>query len=536
MHRWLMGTVFFFSIAAFAGNNASISSVEAAAEAIQPSWIAPHVRFLAADALQGRDTGTIGFEIAANYVAAQFELLGLQPAGDNGTFFQRVPLRSSRVVDGTASLTVEAAEGTKRLKFDREFFIHVSGQQDGIEASGPLLFVGYGVSDPAAHYDDYAGVDARGKIVVFLAGTPPSIPRDVRAIDSIVQRRIANARAHGALGAILLAPGNADAVRERMIRQLGATMWRDESGAAHSIHFGDAFGIVPRDEAQALFGHQPRAIQEVIKQLATGPVSFDLNARATLRARFEHRDTTTVNLAAILPGSELAGQYVVYSAHLDHDGSSEYFQGDHVLHGALDNAGGVATILAVARACAGTTHPKRSLLFLALTAEEKGLVGSDFFVHHPTVPAQSIVADINCDNFLWYFPVHDVGVLAGEYSSLQQDAEKAAKKTQIALSPAITPGPPLLVLTDHFSFLSAGIPAVSVINGEGSGDGKRTGTQVFADYMRDIHHTPKDSIDQAIDWNAATTEARFAFFLGQEIGNDRERPRMDASAFFLKAK
>jgi Zn-dependent M28 family amino/carboxypeptidase len=184
--------------------------------------------------------------------------------------------------------------------------------------------------------------------------------------------------------------------------------------------------------------------------------------------------------------------------------------------------------------------PHRSVLFLMVTGEEKGLVGSDYFAHHPTVPRESIVADINCDNFLWYFPVKDVSGVGLTYSSLETDFSAAAADVGIHAAPAVMPlnggtPMPLIVLSDHYSFLRAGIPAVSIFNGEDSGDGKRTGSQVFADYMRDVHHTPKDSIDQAIDWSAAVVEACFALALGQRVANDPERPRFKSGAPFGRA-
>jgi Zn-dependent M28 family amino/carboxypeptidase len=237
---------------------------------------------------------------------------------------------------------------------------------------------------------------------------------------------------------------------------------------------------------------------------------------------------------ALLRGRDLPNEYVVYTAHLDHDGKSAFFKGDPVLHGALDNAGGIGTILADARAFTRGERPRRSILFVAVTAEEKGAVGSDYFVQHPTVPHQAIVADINCDNFLWYFPVRDISGVGRDYSTLNRDFVSAAKDVGIAPSDALQIQQPLIVLSDHFSFLSDGIPAVSIFNGNASGDGKRSGAEIWTEYFRNVHHTPQDSIDQPIDWNAAVTEARFAFALGERVANDRERPRFNDNAFFIR--
>ncbi len=531
--RNVLGAIVVFSSIALVQPGGGGQALDAAVNAIQPSWIAPHVRFLSDSTLEGRDTASPGYQIGANYVAAQFELLGLKPAGDHGTFFQAVPIRKSAVAEGSASLEIESASGRRSLRYDREFLVHASGAEDGIDASGPLVFVGHSVSAPDYHYDDYASIDVRGKIAVFLPGLPGSLPPDVAAVYSRLGSRIQSAHDHGAVAVIEIAPGaTVDNLRELTIRQQDATMWLDGSGHAHSIHFGGGYAMVTKEAVAAILSGQPHSIQEINAALKNGPFSFALNVKATLRARFEHHDTSTVNVAAVLPGRELPGEYVVYSAHLDHDGVSEYFQGDHVLHGALDNAGGVATILAAARAFTAIPSPRRSVLFLAVTGEEKGLVGSDYFVHQPTVPRQGILADINCDNFLWYGPIQDLTGVGVSYSTLDQDFSAAAARLHLGTSAAVTAVPGVLVLSDHYSFLEAGIPAVSLMNGERSGDGKRTGTQIWADYMRDIHHTPKDSIDQALDWSAAVTEARFAVVLGDEVADAAGRPRMKNTAFF----
>lgn len=503
-----------------------------AANAIQPSWIAPHVRFLADSVLEGRDTGSFGYNVASRYVATQFQLLGLQPAGDAGSYFQTVRIRKTTIAPDSAALSV----GSRSLQFGREFFVHAGGDDDGLVVTAPLVFAGFGVTAPEYHYDDYAEIDAHGKIVVLMPGVPASFPRDVRALYSVMNARFHNAREHGALAVMVLNPDMpADTVQERQIRQLDATTWRDASGHAHSIDFAVTYVIIPKEGIGALFADQTVTIADLRKRIAAGPAGFDMHVQATVRARFDHHDSETSNIVGLLKGTDRASEYVVYSAHLDHDGVSAYFPGDHVLHGALDNAGGIATILAVARAFGKAGRPSRSILFLAVTGEEKGLIGSDYFVHNPTVPRDAIVADINCDNFLWYVPLVDIGGIALQYSTLQDDFAAAAARMHLQVSPQAAGPPFVLVLSDHFSFLEAGIPAVSVINGQGSGDGKRTGDQIFADYMRDIHHTPKDSIDQAIDWNAAATEARFVFLLGEHVANNAKRPAFTPNALFHTA-
>jgi PA domain len=305
----------------------SLAAQPRQADGIQASWIAPHVRFLSDSTLQGRDTGSAEYQIAANYVASQFEMLGLKPGGDNGSYFQKLRVRKSAVVTGSASLILDDAAGQHALQFDREFLLHPSSIDTAMDVSAPLVFVGFSIVAPEAHYDDYAGVDARGKIVVFLPGPSAVQPVDVRGMRSTMAERAAAAKAHGAVGMIELLPGvDIDAAREHYVRQLDATQWLDDDGRPHSGFFGDvAFAMVTREGAAAMLRQFPQPLEQVREKLKAGPFSFPLNARATLRARFEHRDMTTVNVAAVRPGSDRSNEYVVYSAHLDHDGVSDYF-------------------------------------------------------------------------------------------------------------------------------------------------------------------------------------------------------------------
>lgn len=449
----------------------------------------------------------------ALYVASYFEALGLKPATATG-FIQNVPFRKTEVVESDASLVIIHGDQQRPLKYHEDFLLHPAITADSIDVTAPVVFVGYGVTDPEHHYDDYAGIDAQGKIVAMLFGGPRSIPSDERGHYSLLAAKEANAYAHGAVGILTLAPAPGPVVEERINRQLDGFGWLDDAGKPHSVFF--EYGPAVRlslSGTEALFVGSPHTLTEVGAALARGPQSFDLPVKVTIRGTMQHKVVESQNVMAVLPGSDpvLRNQYVVYSAHMDHVGIGPAVNGDPVYHGALDNAGGTAAIMAVARAFTRLSKPpKRSVMFVAVTAEEKGILGSDYFVHNPPVPLQQIVADVNCDNFLMLYPVKDVAPLGANYSTLMNDVTEAATHLGIALSADANPDQTLFTRSDQYVFMRLGVPSVFLFNGRNSGDGKRTGGQVVDDWLRTIHHTPKDTIDQGIDWDAAASYVRFA--------------------------
>jgi hypothetical protein len=522
-------------IAAQQKQSPSHSPADAALRQITPYWIAPHIRFLSDSLLEGRETATRGQQVAALYVASYFESLGLKPALPDG-FIQKVPLSKTEVVEKDAALVIIHGDQQRSLKYHDDFLLHPAIAADTVEVTAPVVFVGYGVTDPERHYDDYAGIDAHGKIVAMLFGGPRSLPADERGYYSLLFTKEANARAHGAVGILSLAPAPGPMVEEKINRQLDGFDWLDEAGQPHTVFFelGPAVRLT-LSGTQALFADGPQTLKEVDSALAKGPDPFDLPVKVTIRGTMRHHLVESQNVVAVLPGSDpvLQNEYVVYSAHMDHVGIGPAVNGDPVYHGALDNASGTASIMAVARAFTRlTTPPKRSVMFVAVTAEEKGILGSDFFVHHPPVPLKQLVANVNCDNFLMLYPVKDVSALGANYSTMMKYVTEAATHLGIGLSQDANPEETLFTRSDQYTFMRGGVPGVFLLNGMKSGDGKRTGGQVVSEWIRDIHHTPKDTIDQGIDWDSAVSYVRLNFLIGYNVANDAKRPQWNGHYFF----
>jgi Zn-dependent M28 family amino/carboxypeptidase len=288
--------------------------------------------------------------------------------------------------------------------------------------------------------------------------------------------------------------------------------------------------------ATRLFQAAGRPLTEMLGALQQDQSkSFDLGMELGLSARFRQIDTASANVVGLLRGSDpaLRNEYVVYTAHLDHVGKGRPVDGDSVNHGAIDNAGGTASLLAVARAFGSLPEPpRRSILFVAVTAEEKGILGSFYFANHPTVPAGQIVANVNMDNFLMLHPVRDLAAYGASYSTLDTVVSRSLAQLNLAPSPDAAPEQTIFTRSDHYPFLRRGIPAVMLFNGQASGGNGQDGSAVIRQWLGRVHHTPRDRIDQGIDWNAGVTYVRANFLIGYEVANAKERPRLKGRYFF----
>ena len=246
---------------------------------IQPNWIAPHIRFLASDLLEGRETTKRGVKLAADYVASQFETLGLEPASSEG-FVLRMPMRHS-TVDGTPALALEGKSGRRDLVYGTDFLVQPDLVRDQVILDAPLVFVGYGLSLPAFGYDEYAGVDVKGKVVVLIPGGPEKIPSDERGHTTLFATKEATAKAHGALGVVTLLPAPAAVIKERVFRQLSGYSWRGPDGVPHTLFFESA--ATPRlagPGTNVLFEMAGRQLSDVLPRLQQGtPQSFDMGVR-----------------------------------------------------------------------------------------------------------------------------------------------------------------------------------------------------------------------------------------------------------------
>jgi Zn-dependent M28 family amino/carboxypeptidase len=498
------------------------------------------VRFLADDLLEGREAGTRGFDIAALYVATRFRQLGLEPAGDAGSYFQRVPMvRGVRERDG-ARFAIARDGRTTDFVFERDYLPSVNFTAGAAEVSAPMVFVGQAVRAPELQQDDLAGVDVKGKIAVLLGNAPRRFPNDQRAFYASSTEKLRELERLGAVGAIFLG----DPVNEKKRPwALDAPNWRRPGMRrldAEGRPVDDFPGLAARVAcdvrlADEIFAGSQHTAAEVFEMLEAGTLrSFDLVGTATLATRATLEKVASRNVVARLPGSDakLAAEHVVFTAHLDHVGVGVPRDGDAIYNGAQDNAVGVATMLEAAHLLAGEpAPPKRSALFIALTAEEKGLLGAFHFAANPTVPADTLVANVNMDMPRLVADVTDVIPIGIEHSTLETLARRAVEEAGLTLTPDPFPEEVVFVRSDQYAFVRQGVPAVYLNGGVKPRDGS-DGSAAFTEFLSHHYHLPSDDLGRPIHWLSAARLAQVNYRIGLAIGNDRGRPAWKPGDFF----
>jgi hypothetical protein len=498
-----------------------------------------HVEFLADDLLEGRATATRGYDLAARYVAAQLALLGLSPAGENGSFFQPVPLLESRLASG--SLALRGPAGEVALTHRQDFVMGADALRTESRVEANVVFAGFGVTAPRQGQDDYAGLDVKGRIVAVLSGAPARFPSEERAYHASRMRKAELAAEHGAAGLLtLLTPAEEKRTPwERVLGFAGAptTRWTHPDGQPEgALETLKGSALLRVAAAQRLFAASPVAFDAAIAD-AEKP-SFRgvaLGVSAVLGSRSEHTRVTSPNVVGLLQGQDprLRSTFVVYSAHLDHIGLGSEESGDRINNGAYDNALGSAVVLEVARVLAGLgTRPRRSVLFLFVTAEERGLLGSDYFAAHPTVPRAGLVADVNVDMPLVLFPIAEVVAFGAENSTLDGPAKAAAASLGLALAPDPMPEETIFVRSDQYSFVRRGVPAVYFAPGMRSADPAQDGPRLFREFIERHYHRPSDDLSLPMDLDAVAVYARANVALGWKIAQDPVAPRWKPGNFF----
>ncbi|HEX6899729.1 MAG TPA: M28 family peptidase [Thermoanaerobaculia bacterium] len=514
--------------------------VERVMEGIRPQAIRAHMRFLADDLLEGRKTATRGHELAAKYVASAFERLGLEPTGTENTYFQPVPMLRMTMEESRTSIVLERKGRKTKLVYGKDYIGSFLAETES-SVSAPLIYVGSGTTAPELKHDDYAGVDARGKIVVITIGAPPAFPPDQKAYYGERQVLIENARAHGAVGALfLVTPEFLQRVPWELALRASRSMaltWRDEAGRPRDRPAEiRGMAVLNPEGAAKLFAGAPHSLDEVFKAAAAGqPLAFALPGRATLRMVSRREPLESPNVAAVLRGSDprLRDEYVVVSAHLDHIGVGDPVEGDATYNGAYDNASGIAVLLEMADALTRLpTPPRRSVLFLAVTAEEVGLQGSDYFARHPTVPSGGIVANVNLDMFLMLYPLKDVIAFGAEHSSLDATLKRAAGRLGIAVSPDPVPEEVIFTRSDQYSFVQQGIPAVFLTVGQQTTDPAIDAPALWGQWMRERYHKPNDDMNQPIDFESGARFAQLNFLLTWMVAQEDQPPSWNPGDFF----
>jgi Zn-dependent M28 family amino/carboxypeptidase len=503
--------------------------------------IRAHIAFLADDLLEGRAAGSRGYDLAARYVAAEFESLGLKPGGAGGGWFQPVDLLEASAVIPAGKFVIERDGRTVRLESAVDFLPLRDYGAAQSSISGALEFAGYGVCAPERGYDDFAGTDLRGKIAVVLSGAPPTFDSESRAHYSAPLTKLPELVRRGARGVItVLTPvDEARTPWDRLVQRswFPGMRWIDADGRPV-----DAFPelqravLMGRAGAAKLFAGTGHPLEEVFATAEAGrPQHFALPGQVTLAGQTILARRQSANVVGVVEGADAAlrDEYVVLSAHLDHLGRGDAVDGDTIYNGALDNAAGVAVMLEVARMLSvDSRHPRRSVLFLALTGEERGLLGSDVFARRPTVPKGALVADINMDMPVALGPLADWVAFGAEHSTLGPVAARAAKAEGYELSPDPMPEEIIFVRSDQYMFVRQGVPSIYLSTGTRSGDPAIDLKARDEDFLRNHYHLPSDDVSQPIHYPSLAGLARVNARILREVADAPQRPAWNPGDFF----
>ncbi len=489
--------------------------------------IREHTRFLSSDLLEGRGVGQRGGQIAAEYIATQLALAGARPAGDNGTYFQKVPLVGVETAPG-ATLSASAPGKTVDFTWGDEFVGVSPLERPDVQFEAGAVFIGHGIAAPEFKWDDFKGVDVANKVVVLFTNEPAS--QDPKFFEGRALTyygrwtyKYEEALRRGARGAIIIhttptASYGWDVVRNSWGREtpfvkLGA----NEKALAFQ-------GWLSKEAGDKLLGLANHTVDELLaasEKRDFKPIDLGIQIRTHVPSKI--RELETRNVAAIIPGSDpkLKEEAVIYSAHWDHLGIGTPVNGDNIYNGAIDNATGCATLLELARVWGSLPQkPKRTALFLAVTAEEGGLKGSEYYAAHPLVPPSKTALALNYDALYPWGKAKDVVLTGAERTTVWPLAQQIAKRLGLEISPDAAPEAGHYFRSDHFSFAHAGIPAFSIEHAtEFAGKPAGWGKQMYEEYNAKHYHQPSDEFQADWDFTALEQAAEFGLLLGMDAAN-----------------
>jgi len=504
-----------------------------------------HVKFLASDLLEGRGVGARGGELATEYVAAQFALLGGKPFGDDGTYFQKVALVGVEPQPSAELFAVPDDDKAISFRYLEEFVGVTLQQRLDACFDAPVVFVGHGITAPEYQWDDYNDVDVQGKVVLLFTNQPPSDDPQFFSGKALTYYgrwtyKFEEAARRGAVAAIIIhttptASYGWDVVRSSWGREAQQVQL---APGTHDLAFAGWVTSEAGDRIAALVG---KNVQELLQ--AAGARSFramDLPVRFRGRAPAKIRQIETRNVVARIEGSDpqLKSEAVLFNAHWDHLGIGEPVDGDPIYHGAVDNATGLAMMLEIARAWTLLQEkPRRSAIFLAVTSEEAGLLGSRFFGEHPPISARKIALALNYDGFQPWGRTRDIVVNGSERLTIFPFVEEAAQQCDVTLAPDPRPEAGLYYRSDHFSFARAGIPAFSIKQGRDLiGKPPATGEKLYSDYNEHRYHRPADKYSEDWDFSGMEEYCRFGMLIGINVANDPKLPTWRSGDEFLPVR
>ncbi|PLK46138.1 M28 family peptidase [Emticicia sp. TH156] len=516
-----------------------------AIEQIDSNRIKAHVMYLADDKLKGRQPGKEGFRMAVDYVQKQYKEMGLQPAGEHGTYLQKVTLRKSRLIKEQTTLTITLANGAKKpLTLGNEFFVYPHPELKSIDFDAPLAFVGTGFDAPAIGIQDYKNLDVKGKIVIVLRKVPDHLSANVKLHLQYPATLQEYAAKNGAIGVLVCNYTNNNvqfkALANNMsVNGIGAAILPDGKRASSASVLGGKIqmaGGITVPFLKELMQAEGENLDTIWQTLEKG-IYVSKSLKGSLSGHYESafEDTESFNVIGKVEGSDpkLKNEFVIHSAHLDHLGVGKPVNGDSIYNGAHDNASGVACALEIARAYTKlATKPKRSVVFAMMTAEELGLLGSGYFNALPTLPKQQLVADINTDMPTIMAPLESVAPLGAEHSSLQKVVEEAAGYVGLNVEPDPDPSEGRFVRSDQYNFVKAGIPALHIKYGYKKTTIEKNLAEKVKVWREANYHKPSDEVNDTFVWSAGRKYAQVNFLISYLVAQNPARPAWNKGDFF----
>ncbi|MEP6857393.1 MAG: M28 family peptidase [Gemmatimonadales bacterium] len=528
--------------ALFISASSTQAQTDNAPSRITAQEIDAHLRFLASDLLEGRAPATRGGRIAEEYIATQLQAFGVKPGVGDSSYFQRVPIDVVKADPATIRV-VASGKANANLRFTDDVVVWPGSATESSSARGELVFVGYGAVAPEYKWDDFKNTDVRGKILLVLVNDPPAPAAEPNLFGGKAMTyygrwtyKYEEAERRGAAGVLIVhttGPAgypwhvvvNSNSTEHRLLPRdpaapapIGVRGWITDSAATVLL-------------AQA--GLNMTQLRRQAESRDFRPVSTGIIIDASMKNSMQHMSAN--NVVGVVRGIDpkVRDEYVAYSAHWDHFGIGPVVNGDSIYNGAVDNASGVATVLAIAHAAAEGVKPRRSQLFIFVTAEESGLLGSAYFGQHPTVPASKIVAALNMDVVNVNGRVRDLNVMGDNKSSLGPTLAQMVRAQGIRLSPDAHPEAGHFYRSDHFSFAKVGIPSVSIGPGvDYVGRPAGWGQKQAEDWTAHNYHQPSDEYRSDFDLTGAAQLGEIVYRLGVELGNARSVPVWNADAEF----
>lgn len=518
-------------------NQAAGGSDSTAALAINDSSFARHIKMLASDSFEGRKPFTVGEERTIDYLATQFKQLGLQP-GNGDSYLQEVPMVEIRSVPA-GQLVIKGKTGSISLNYLDDYVAATRRVQDQVKVdNSPIVFAGYGIVAPEYNWNDYAGLDVKGKTVLVLVNDPGFVDSSLFKGRTMTYYgrwtyKFEEAARQGATGVIIIHDTKPASYPWTVVRSSWSKSKLYLQTADNNMSRAVMEGWISTTSAARLFqlaGVSPDLLKEAGKK---GFKPVDLGVTTSLVIDNQLKKSTSHNVLAVWPGTDRKDEYIIYSAHWDHFGKGEAINGDSIYNGAVDNGTGTAALLEIAAAFTKAPKPSRSVVFISVTGEEQGLLGSEYYTTHPVYPVLKTVADINMDVLQPFGRMKDIGVVGYGQSELDTYAEQGAAEQHRTVHGEPDPSGGWYFRSDHFNFAKVGIPSLYIENGIESvtheaGWGKAQGEE----YNHTRYHSPKDEYSDAWDFSGMVEDARLLFRIGQRLSNERSFPKWKPGSEF----